>query len=467
MSKKLSRLRQLNIKAKILTVVVLIGIVSMGIAGLQGYWQGRQALEKTAFDNLTAIRETRAHQIESYFGQIRNQVVTLSENRMIVEAMGELKAAFHDADRGLGDDEVSAFQEHVEAYYRDEFLTRLAQNSGTAHTVGAYLPDEAQTLALQYHYIAGNPNPVGEKDNLVQANDGSPYSRLHARYHPVTRSYLKKFGYYDIFLVDHETGHIVYSVFKEVDYATSLVDGPYADSGIGEAFQAVQAAANKDQVALIDFKAYAPSYAAPASFIASPIFDETEQIGVLIFQMPIDEINRMMTSQFNWKEEGLGDSGETYIVGDDYLMRSISRFLVEDPVGYFDALAEAGVDQGVIETIEAMNTSILHQEVRTHAVERARQAQSGQDIIADYRDIPVLSAYQPLEIEGVDWVLLAEIDKAEAFAAVTRLARNLFLVGVVLLLLIVGTALLFTKSMTEPILKLFEASKKVAAGGKG
>ena len=461
---KLSHFKRLNIRAKILTVVVLVGIVSMAIAGFQGYWQGRQALEKAAFENLTAIRETRARQIEGYFGQIRNQVVTLSENRMIVEAMGELKTAFHDTDRRLGDDESAAFQADVEAYYRDEFLTRLEKNSGVAHTVGAYLPDETQTLALQYHYLSGNPNPVGEKDDLTQAADGSAYSRLHARYHPVIRSYLKKFGYYDIFLVDHETGHIVYSVFKEVDYATSLVYGPYAASGIGEAFQAVQAAANKDQVALIDFKPYAPSYDAPASFIASPIFDGAEQIGVLIFQMPIDEINRIMTSQFNWKEEGLGDSGETYIVGDDYLMRSISRFLVEDPTGYFEALAEAGVEREVIETIEAMNTSILHQEVRTDAVEHALQAQSDQSIIADYRDIPVLSAYQPLEIEGVRWVLLAEIDKAEAFAAVTRLARNLFLAGLVVLLLIVAAALLFTKSLTEPILKLFEASKKVADG---
>ena len=464
MSTKLNPFRQINIKAKILTVVVLVGIVSMAIAGLQGYWQGRQALEKTAFDNLTAIRESRARQIEDYFDQIRNQVVTLSENRMIVEAMRELKTTFHDADQGLDSDEIAVFQEQVEAYYHNEFLTRLEENSGAAHTVEAYLPDEAQTLALQYHYLAGNPNPVGEKDNLAQADDGSPYSERHARYHPVIRSYLKKFGYYDIFLADHETGHIVYSVFKEVDYATSLVDGPYAASGIGEAFQAVQVAANKDEVALIDFKPYAPSYDAPASFIASPIFDDAGQIGVLIFQMPIDEINRIMTSQFNWKEEGLGDSGETYIVGDDYLMRSISRFLVEDPEGYFEALAEAGVERAVIETIEAMSTSILHQEVKTDAVERALQAQSGQDIIADYRDIPVLSAYQPLEIEGVHWVLLAEIDKAEAFAAVTRLARNLIVASVVLLLLIVATALFFTKSLTEPILKLSEASKRVAAG---
>ena len=457
-------LKRLSIKTKILAVVLLIGIVSMGVTGLQGFWQGREALEQTVFHNLTAIRETKARQIEGYFDHIRNQVVTLSENRMIVEAMRELKTTFHDTDRGLGDDDVSTFQKHVEAYYQDEFLTRLAQNSGTTYAVGAYLPDAAKTLALQYHYIAGNPNPVGEKDNLTQADDGSAYSRLHARYHSVIRSYLKKFGYYDIFLVDHETGHIIYSVFKEVDYATSLIDGPYAASGIGEAFQAVQAASTKDEVALIDFKPYAPSYDAPASFIASPIFEGAEQLGVLIFQMPIDEINRIMTSELNWTNEGLGASGETYLVGDDYTMRSTSRFLVEDPAGYVEALARAGVDNLVIEKIEAMNTSILLQEVKTKATEQAVQAQAGHDIILDYRGVPVLSAYQPLEIAGVDWVLLAEIDKAEAFAPITRLARTLLLIGGLLLLLIIGAALLFTKSMTRPIITLFEASKKVASG---
>ena len=464
MSITLSNLKQVNIKTKILTVVLLIGVVSMGVAGFQGYLQGRAALQETAFNNLTAIRTTKARQIEDYFGQIRNQVVTLSENRMVVEAMGELKEAFHEADQGVDQDEVQAFKGRLEGYYQNEFLSRLQANTGRQHAVEAFLPDEAQTLVLQNHYIAANANAVGEKDNLDQADDDSRYSRLHADYHPVFRSYLKKFGYYDIFLVDSETGHIVYTVFKEVDYATSLLNGPYADTGIGEAFRAVQAAAYEDEVALIDFKGYAPSYDAPASFIASPIFDGAEQIGVLIFQMPIDEINRVMTSELNWAAEGLGESGETYLVGDDHKMRSISRFLVEDPEGYFEALTQAGVERSVLDKIKKMETSIFLQEVQTEATQRALQGETGTDIIADYRGEPVLSAYQPLDVEGVDWVFLAEVDEAEAFASVSRLARNLMLTAIVLLLLIVGGALIFTRSFTRPILKLFEASKQVAEG---
>ncbi|WP_156493340.1 hypothetical protein [Oleiphilus sp. HI0125] len=44
-----------------------------------------------------------------------------------------------------------------------------------------------------------------------------------------------------------------------------------------------------------DFAPYPPSYEDPAAFIASPIFDARELLGVLIFQMPIDRINAIMT----------------------------------------------------------------------------------------------------------------------------------------------------------------------------
>ena len=93
------------------------------------------------------------------------------------------------------------------------------------------------TVALQYSYIKANPNPLGSKDKLDKALDVSQYSLLHGLYHPIIRSYLEKFGYYDIFLVQPETGKVVYTVFKELDYATSLIDGPYAHTGLGEAFR--------------------------------------------------------------------------------------------------------------------------------------------------------------------------------------------------------------------------------------
>ena len=185
------------------------------------------------------------------------------------------------------------------------------------------VPLDGDAISLQYEYIQNNPNELGSKDLLDQAADGSGYSESHKLYHPIIRNYLEKFGYYDIFLVDIVSGDIVYSVFKEVDYATSLRDGPYASTNLGRAFSEAAKSSWKDSVAFVDYQTYPPSYEAAASFIASPIFDGDKKIGVAIFQMPIGRINDILSER-----TGLGESGETYAVGSDHLFRNDSRFLL-------------------------------------------------------------------------------------------------------------------------------------------
>ena len=80
-------------------------------------------------------------------------------------------------------------------------------------------------MVLQNLYIQANNNAMASKHLLDAADDGSTYSQLHKRYHPPLREFLERFGFYDIFLVDSESGNIIYSVYKELDYATSLLDG--------------------------------------------------------------------------------------------------------------------------------------------------------------------------------------------------------------------------------------------------
>ena len=191
------------------------------------------------------------------------------------------------------------------------------------------------------------------------ASDGSTYSTLHEQYHPIIRNYLEKFGYYDIFLVDLVSGDIVYSVFKEVDFATNLKDGPYANTGIGRGSLMPRRKPIKiDFVVLEDFAPYEPSYNAAAAFIASPVYDGEYKVGVLIFQAPIDKIDAVMTSNNAWKKVGLGDSGEVYMVGADLKMRNNSRFLIEQPEEYFKALADIGADEQVLKNSKALKTSI-------------------------------------------------------------------------------------------------------------
>lgn len=113
----------------------------------------------------------------------------------------------------------------------------------------------------------------------------------------------------------------MYSVFKEADYATSLLTGPYANSNLGKAFQIARTAKAPSFTYLIDFSPYAPSYNAPASFIVSPIFEQDKLLGVAAFQMPVDQINNIMTTHQNWRNMGLGESGETYMLGSELTLK--------------------------------------------------------------------------------------------------------------------------------------------------
>jgi hypothetical protein len=303
---------------------------------------------------------------------------------MTVDALRELRDGFHALPDDLPSDagHMAGYRAKLEDYYQQQFAKHYQAQTGQAVDAKALLPRSPASLLAQYLYIADNERPLGTKDELMAHADGSRYSRAHARFHPRLRSFLKRFGYYDIFLIDARTGDVVYTTFKELDFSTNLASGPYKGTALGRAYRSALAA-SADQSRLEDFAPYLPSYDGAASFIGAPIYDGDEKVGVLVFQMPVGEINALMAQR-----AGLGESGETYLVGSDQLMRSQSRFSEEN--------------------------TLLSRKIDTAAVAAAFAAGAGQQRMPDYRGVDVLSSYTPLQIEGVKWALLAEIDSEEA-----------------------------------------------------
>ncbi len=163
---------------------------------------------------------------------------------------------------------------------------------------------------------------------------------------------------------------------------------------------------------------------------------------MLIFQMPIDRINAVMTSQNEWQRVGLGDTGQTYLVGADQTMRTSSRFLVEDPDGYFADLANAGVASERVSAIRSHGTNIGRQRLDTPAVRAALSGESGFTVFSDYRDVPVLSAYAPLDIKGLNWGILSEIDQVEALASEAALTSRLNSTSGAIAVIMIALALL-------------------------
>ena len=432
-----------SISRKLFFLLFFIGTLPILVVGGSIYYSAYNAIEAKATDHLEAIKTVKAHQLTNYFKQIENQVRTFSENGMIVDAMKQFPAAETTAveEAGVSSEDLDQMRNKVEAYYKIDFTSKFVESTGKNPPVEEQLaPLDNDSIYLQYQYIANNPNPLGAKEVLDAAPDNTTYSKLHKKYHPVVRSYLKKFGYYDIFLCDLESGDIVYSVFKELDFTTSLSKGPYAKTKFGRAFELAANATSKDDVFLVDYQDYVPSYEAPASFISSPVYDGDTKIGVAIFQMPIDKIAAILDER-----TGLGETGETYAVGEDLLMRNNSRFA-----------AEAGEDVTFLKSVDTIATQQAFEGV----------SGDGTAIINDYRGKPVYSAWTPVTIYAgvkgqappITWALMSEIDEAEVKGPISvgRIASQgllLFalasIVGLFLIYLIAGRIKRQADSITE------------------
>jgi len=273
---RIEMFKNMKLKTKLIAAFLSVGIIPFAILSIFSLYQVEKALNKQIFSQLVSIRDIKKLQVENYLKTIQSQIITFSENAMIVDAMCTFNHAygtFIDENR-LNQKNLNTMQSKLKTYYMNDFSNAYRQqNEGrSSHVDRLFEQIDETAVALQYFYIKDNSNPLGSKDYLNKALDGSTYSDRHGHFHPIIRSYLKKFGYYDIFLVNAETGKIVYSVFKELDYATSLKNGPYADTGIGEAFRMSNSASSPDFVGFTDFKQYLPSYDAPAGFVSSPIY---------------------------------------------------------------------------------------------------------------------------------------------------------------------------------------------------
>ena len=456
-------LRNLKIRTKIRIAFAFIAIAAVSVIGYLAYSSGKSAHEEEAFKKLTAIREMKAGQIEAYFQLISDQVITLSEDRMTIAAMRGFEDGFRfiASELDYSPSEMEAIQGELTTYYEDEFIERLIFNLLEDISAPAYVPADETTQILQYLYAASNPNLVGSKHLLDDAGDGSIYSNIHETYHPIISNYSDRFGYYDIFLVDLD-GNIVYSVFKEVDYGTSLLTGLYSETNFADVYRQALDAEDKSFSALVDFQPYQPSYDAPAAFVASPIYDDDEKIGVLVFQMPIGRIDDIMTSNQQWEDVGLGESGETYILGDDSTLRNQSRFLIEDEENYLQTLKDRDVPIPTVARIRSLNTTIGLQQVTSEGGVAALSGEEGEAIFPDYRGVSVLSSYKPLDIAGVNWAIMSEIDETEAFQFITELGnRTLAFLGFTIVG-VIAAATWFSRSITNPLSKLTGYSRALS-----
>jgi len=391
------RVQGFNLRIRLLIFSIgSVVLVSVSLSFVYLY-VSKNAIVDNFERQMNSIREAKKLQIETYFKNKRSDLTAFEGSLDVIIAYTEFKAAYQSL-------KAKSSRAGAEAY-------------------------------LQEKYIYQNPNPIGKKDQLEDALDGSEYSRVHKRFQSFFRTYIKQKYFYDLFIVDND-GTLLYTVFKENDYATNLLDGKYKDTNIGKLFRKARLSHDPSEILYADFENYAPSNGDPASFIAMPIVINGKTEAVLMAQMPIDEINESMKDSF------LGKNGAVYLVGKDKLFRTYDyRYPNEE--------------------------FILRKRNDSSVVDLAFSDQTGVKQDLNYRGEEVFTSYMPIEIMGTKYALISEYEADAAMSLLKEIKVKILSAFLVLIGVIVAITFFVARAISNPIVQavtiLSASTREIAA----
>ena len=390
-----AKLLDFSISAKLTLVIVLASLVTALATGYIAYIKFSAELETEAKKKLSALRDGRQSALEVYLGSIRQDLQILAKSHVTREALLSFSTAWTSAGVASG-----------------------------AKEPGPYLHDL---------YVAQNPFPTDRRDELQDAEDWSDYSELHQKFHPWFRAFYLERGYDDLYLFSSE-GNLIYSVAKRADFATNFLVGAWKDTDLAKAFRAADGIQKNDFQIFHEFQSYGPSDGAPAGFIATPVFSSSgAYIGVVALRMPIGRINALMQIA-----TGFGRTAESYLVGQDLLMRTNSRF--------------------------STSSTILKTSVGTSSASRALKGETGIGKTLNYRGTPVLSAFGVMEFMGTKWGILAEIDEDEVFEPLHRTAKFMAIGFTAVTSIVIMLGLAFGRGISGPLAAMTGATRRLAGG---
>ena len=198
-----------GIQSKLLMMLLATSIVSALVVGCVGYQTGKNSMQTAAFNQLTQVRDSRAHEITAFFDQLKNSLVIYTRGSTAIEAVRAFTAGFDQLQTStISADQSAALDE----FYAGKFVTDLDRTTGNSADPLGFLPRSSAERYLQANYTVPSTD-FGEAIKLDDAGDGSAWSAAHARYHDYFRELTQRFGYEDAILLDTH-GNLVYSAYS-------------------------------------------------------------------------------------------------------------------------------------------------------------------------------------------------------------------------------------------------------------
>jgi len=262
----------------------------------------------------------------------------------------------------------------------------------------------------------------------------APYKKEFDKYHNFVKGYMKSYGYFDVFLLSPNSGRVLLTAELEDDFGTELKS---ENTSLAKAWQEMK---KTSKPILTDVEPYTPSNGTPAMFVVAPAFKGGKYIGGIGLKISPNTVNAIMHER-----TGMGESGETYLIGSDFRMRSDS-FLDEEN----HSLAAS------------FKGSVEKNGIKSVTTEKAIAGKKGFEEIIDYNNNLIFSAYEQVKIAGFTWAIIAEIDKAEINIPINSLKSTILIFVGIFLIIIIVASYLFANMIDKDVQNVEHQVQKIA-----
>ena len=244
---------------------------------------------------------------------------------------------------------------------------------------------------------------------------------------------------YDLFLFDTQ-GDLLYTVTKEDDLGTNFLTGQFKNTKFATA---IQQSLHDGKVHFSDLEIYEPSNNGVYGFFTAPIINNNGEIkGIYAVQIKPTRLFKQF-SLINREDNGISH----YLIGQKDL---ILRTSISNP------------KEILIREIKTQQTQ-LYKDEKLHQVFEKNHADESPSYKGPSHHT-VIGIHHHINILGVKWVLISEIDKDRALVSSHDLALDIGLIVLLAVIIVSILALLISRRITTPLSTLVEASHKIAKG---
>lgn len=277
----------------------------------------------------------------------------------------------------------------------------------------AMLPDASYQYLQQYY------------NHNLNKDEQFFYHTVHQKYHSWLSHYLKGYDYLDLLLISPQ-GKVVYTAFKDLDFAIDVMQPPFNESDLAKIYQDLQHASTNMGAKFYNFKPYPIIEGELAGFLAQPVFAENGHLlGIIVLQLN-NKITQLIT-------ENMQNDEERYLVGPDRIV--------------LNAL-QTGEKEG--------------QKLSLPQIEEALHGGTGSLLTIDHLQNQVIAAYGSFNILGEKFALVSQKSYAGLVSLIEHTLWNILWQSLFILCVAILIAWVFSKGLLKHLLYFVELLQRLA-----